>query len=100
MRPRLATDTLRATPPTLRHGADGMVTGTTGCNTDNGAYPVDGAALTFGPLALTMMASEGPVGGQETAFTAALQASTTWTVAADGTLTLMGGGDIVAAPVS
>jgi heat shock protein HslJ len=53
-----------------------------------------------GLLATTLMLCEGAVGVQETAFSAALQGATTWAIAADGTLTLSGAGDIVAKPSS
>lgn len=53
------------------------VSGSSGCNTYNGGYTIDGTAVTIGPLATTMMACEQPVMDQEAQFLAALQASTT-----------------------
>jgi heat shock protein HslJ len=52
------------------------VSGSSGCNTYNGSYTLDGDALTIGPLATTRMACEPAIMDQETAFLAALAAST------------------------
>jgi heat shock protein HslJ len=87
-----------SSPPTITFGADGTVSGTTGCNTYNGSYKLDGASIKVGPLAMTLMMCDGPAGALEPAFAAALQGATGWTIGADGNLTLSGAGDIVAAP--
>ena len=84
----------------MAFGVDGTVSGTTGCNSYNGTYKVDGASITIGPLAMTLMLCQGAVGAQETAFAAALPGSTTWTIGADGKLTLSGSADIVASPAA
>ena len=52
--------------------AAGGVTGTGGCNRFTGAYRVDRAALTVGPIASTRMACPGEVGAVEGAFFTAL----------------------------
>jgi heat shock protein HslJ len=39
--------------PTLRLGADGALSGSTGCNVLKSTYSVDGPALTFGPIGTT-----------------------------------------------
>jgi heat shock protein HslJ len=54
-----------------------QVNGSSGCNTYNGAYTLDGNTVKIGPLATTRMACAQPVMDQETAFLAALQAATT-----------------------
>ena len=43
----------------LTFDSGGNVSGSTGCNSISGSYALDGAALTFGPLATTRMACEG-----------------------------------------
>ena len=53
------------------------VSGSSGCNTYNGTYTLDGDALKIGPLATTRMACDQAVMDQETLFLAALAASTT-----------------------
>jgi heat shock protein HslJ len=85
-------------PPTLTFGADGNVGGTTGCNTYNASYKLDGGSIEIGALSSTLMLCDGPVGAQETVFVTALPKSTTWSIGADGSLTLSGSADIVATP--
>ena len=52
---------------------DGTVAGSGGCNTYNGTYTVDGAALDFGPLVATKMAcADQAVSQQESSYFAAL----------------------------
>ena len=89
---------IAATPPKLTFGADGIVSGTTGCNSYSGSYKLDGGSITVGLLAMTMMLCQGPVGDQETAFSAALQSATAWSIGSDGSLTLTGAADILATP--
>ena len=50
----------------------GTVTGSTGCNQYHAAYTLDGATLTIGEVAMTLMACPEPQLALETAFTAAL----------------------------
>jgi len=85
-------------PPTIAFGADGTVSGTTGCNQYSGLYEVDGSTITVGALQMTLMLCEGPVGDTEALFGPALQGATAWAVDAGGNLTLSGGGDILAKP--
>lgn len=84
--------------PTIMFGADGNVTGTTGCNNYFGPYKLDGGTIEVGLLGSTLMLCEGPVGAQETTFMAALPKATGWSVGSDGNLTLTGSADIVASP--
>lgn len=49
----------------LSFGPDGKLNGNVGCNSFNGEYKVDGANLTFGPIASTMMACADPIMQQE-----------------------------------
>jgi heat shock protein HslJ len=63
--------------------------GTGGCNTFSGTYTTDGNAISFGPLATTMMACEPTIMEQETVYLAALDGATTYAVDGD-TLTITG----------
>jgi heat shock protein HslJ len=77
-------------------GGDGQVAGSGGCNRYSGAYTLDGADLTIGTLASTMMTCVAPDGidEQEAAYLAALGRVATWSFqddrlqfrAADGAL--------------
>ena len=62
---------------TTDFGKDGTVSGSSGCNTYNGTYKVDGDKITIGPLASTRMACNDPEGvmDQESQFLAALQSA-------------------------
>lgn len=62
---------------------DGTVAGSGGCNNFNGTYTIDGAGIAFGPIASTKMACEQPAMDQETAFLAALAASSTYAISGD-----------------
>ncbi|SFL35192.1 YbaY family lipoprotein [Shimia haliotis] len=59
--------------PEMEFGADGRVSGSSGCNRFNGSVTVDGSALSFGPLASTRMACPAPLDAQERAFFGALE---------------------------
>jgi len=61
----------------------GAVNGNAGCNVFSGSYTASGAALTFGPLATTMMACPSPQDTVESAYLAALGKSATYTATAD-----------------
>ena len=74
--------------------ADGQVSGSSGCNRFTGTYTIDGDTLTFGPLASTKMACEGPVQSVEDQVLVALSSVDGYDVGAD-TLDLLSGSDIV-----
>lgn len=76
--------------PTIAFGADGTVSGSTGCNTFNGTYTIDGSAITFGPLATTRMACAADVMAIEDAYLAALDGASSWSIGSDGQLMLDG----------
>jgi heat shock protein HslJ len=84
--------------PHLAFGVDGNASGSTGCNSFNGPYTFDGAALTFGPLATTRMACEENLMGQETAVLEALAGVNGWEIDAEGLLHLTGGTELVLQP--
>lgn len=56
----------------------GHAGGSGGCNTYSGSYTLDGSAITFGPLASTMMACEEPAMSVESAYFANLALTATW----------------------
>ncbi len=59
--------------------ADGMISGSAGCNNYNAAVSSEGGqTLTVGPAASTMMACPDPAMAQETAYLTALQGATQW----------------------
>jgi putative lipoprotein len=76
--------------PTIEFRADGTMSGFAGCNTFNGSYTTDGAALTFGPVATTKMACERPGSAVEADYLNALAGVTGWAVEPDGRLRLDG----------
>jgi heat shock protein HslJ len=69
---------------TALFGVDGAVSGNAGCNSYRGPYTVVGDRITFGPIVSTKRAclSE-PLTQQETAYLAALSASTAYTLVGD-----------------
>jgi heat shock protein HslJ len=69
----------------------GRASGSAGCNTFSGSYQLDGASLTFGPLATTQMACADDVMKQETAILQALGSVASWSIEGDH-LTLMDAG--------
>jgi len=73
----------------LNFGADGQVSGSSGCNRYSGGYEATGTALKVGPLASTQMACDKPAGvmEQEQQYLAALQNAATFEIAGD-TLTI------------
>ena len=66
------------------------VTVDTGCNTGSGTYTLAGDQITFGPLAMTLIACEGVTNDVEQAQLAVLTGTATATVT-DGVLTLTNG---------
>lgn len=73
---------------TLTFAEGGRVAGSTGCNRYTGQATIDGAALTFGPIATTRMACPPPRMDEERRFSAALQATAGWRIE-DGELVLV-----------
>lgn len=75
--------------PELNLDADGAAYGTGGCNRFTGRYTLEGARLTFAPLAASRMACAGPLGELEERFFAALGEVRGWRIA-QGRLVLTG----------
>jgi heat shock protein HslJ len=79
---------LPVTTITTEFGADGRVSGSSGCNTYFGPYEAGGNKVSFGqPMASTMMACEPAVMAQEQAYMKALGAVASYEIR-DGKLTL------------
>jgi heat shock protein HslJ len=86
--------TMAGTDLTANFGADGSLTGNSGCNTYSAAYTVDGDKISIGPTATTQMACEQAVMDQEQQYLAALSTAATYRIdgsklelrAADGAL--------------
>ena len=72
--------TLAGTDLTANFGADGMLSGNSGCNTYNASYTTDGNKITIGPAATTMMACEQAVMDQEQQYLAALATAATYRI--------------------
>jgi heat shock protein HslJ len=75
------TSVIDGTAPTAVFGTDGTVSGNATCNRYFGPYTTTGNAIKIGPLGSTMMACPDTAQqDQETAYLAALQASTTYSI--------------------
>jgi heat shock protein HslJ len=71
-----------AKPATIAFGADGSVSGSTGCNSYGGSYTLDGERLTFGPLVGTLIACpEEDITQQERELLGALQGTVRYELA-------------------
>jgi heat shock protein HslJ len=71
-------------------GADGSLTGSTGCNNLMSDYAVEGSSLKVGPVATTKMAcKDGSAQQTEAALLAALGAAMAWEISPDGWLVLL-----------
>lgn len=68
---------------------DGRANVAFGCNTGGGEVQISDSAITFGPLAMTMMLCEGPGGEVETVMSGVLQGEVPYAIDG-GTLTLTG----------
>ena len=68
----------------------GTVAVSTGCNTGSGGYQVAGDEITFGAIAITLMACAEPAASVEQSVLAVLDGTVTFTIA-DDVLTLMKG---------
>lgn len=90
--------TLADVEPTILFGGDGTVSGFTGCNTFSGTYALDGATLSFGPLATTKMACADPTMFVESAFLAAMAGLTGWSLDGEGRLALDGPRPLILRP--
>ena len=77
------TTLLPETEMTATFGDDGVLTGSSACNTYNGPYSVNEVSLSIGPLTTTRQACADDVMEQEQAYLAALQASTRYELTAD-----------------
>ncbi|MCU0484086.1 MAG: META domain-containing protein [Chloroflexi bacterium] len=71
---------IAGTTLTATFAEDGALSGSSGCNTFNGTYTLDGDAITVGALGTTKMACEEPVMAQEQQFLMALASAKTVTV--------------------
>ncbi|MBK8984564.1 MAG: META domain-containing protein [Chloroflexi bacterium] len=84
------------TAVTLQFGADGTLSGTDGCNQFSTTYTQDGGNLTINQAgASTLMACPEPIMAQATAFSAALAATTSFTMT-DADLSLQAGDQVLA----
>ena len=89
---------LAGTTISAQFGEDGMVGGSSGCNSYSTTYEVSGNRLTFSDSVIaTAMACENPIMAQEAAFLQVLSATARYQMG-DGTLTFLDGdGDALAA---
>jgi heat shock protein HslJ len=77
-----------ATAPTLEFAENNRAGGTGGCNRFNGSYEVQGSRISFGPIASTRAACpDEAANAQETAYLAALESASGYTLA-NGELTI------------
>ena len=77
-------DVVSGTDLTLDMTVTDQASGSAGCNTFSGTYMIDGNAITFGPLATTLMAcADEAVNQQETAYLAALGATSGYRIVGD-----------------
>jgi heat shock protein HslJ len=77
------------TAPTIAF-TDTDMNGTGGCNSFGGTYATEGDTISFGPIASTLMACEGPTMEQETVYLAALDGAQTYAIDGDS-LRITGG---------
>jgi heat shock protein HslJ len=71
---------MASTELTANFGADGKLSGNSGCNTYTSSYQLEGNKITIGPAATTRMACEPAVMEQETQYLAALQSAATYRI--------------------
>lgn len=76
---------------TLELQPGGLFSGSGGCNRYSGTATLDGAAITFGQVAATMMACVPALMDQEQRFFAALATVKAWRLSAEGKLELLDG---------
>lgn len=65
---------------TAMFGTDGRVSGSSGCNTYNGPFTVDGQSIKIGPVMSTMMACEAPAMQTEQLYLKALSNAAKWSI--------------------
>ena len=83
----------------LAFGANGEITGSTGCNTLIGSYAVDGTALSFSTMGTTRKACPGDdLMAQDASVPEALTNVTGWAVDGEGRLHLTGATELVFEP--
>jgi len=80
------------TPVTMIFGADGSVSGQSGCNNFAGSHEDDGSNLTFGPLASTLMMCDEDAMTVEQTFLGALQGTNAYTINGNMLEIVYGGG--------
>ena len=72
--------------------AEGMVTGSTGCNRFRGSYTLDGDSLELGEVAMTAMACPPPADAVEREYAGALESVRAWRTEGDELVLLDGDG--------
>jgi heat shock protein HslJ len=75
--------------PTIEFTTDGQAGGRTGCNDWSASSQIDGAKLSFGPVATTRMACLPRINKQESQFVAALAATKAFHIDTSGLLILV-----------
>jgi putative lipoprotein len=82
-------------PTTLDIAADGVVSGSGGCNRYSGKAEIDGSAIAIGPVAATKMACLHAPMDQETRFFDALDRARSWKIESDVLLLLDAQGNVL-----
>jgi len=91
------TAVLTAAVPTLEFGQDGAVHGSGGCNNFQGNYTVTEEALSFGPLATTMMYCEQEgIMSQESTLLSQLEGAASFSIEGDQLHLLNEAGSLIA----
>ena len=90
---------LANTQITLIFGADGQLSGNSGCNQYNGSYQVNGNQITVGPLVSTMMACPQETMQQESTYLIALQSATSFDQSAQQLIITHPAGQLEYAPL-
>jgi heat shock protein HslJ len=75
---------------------DGIVSGTSGCNSFSGSYTLDGTQISIGEVASTLMACPEPLMQQEQGLMAALGEAAAYTIEGDGLQLVDGDGNVLA----
>lgn len=88
------TSVLAGTMLTTAFGVDGIVSGSSGCNTYSGPYTTQGTSIHIGLLITTQITCAEPAGimDQETQYLAAMQSATTYQISGDQLKLLAAGG--------